>query len=97
MTTRKPVTIRQLARGILKQHSLRQQLAKAQEECAELIVAIAKYSGMARTDYNEKKVREEIADVQIMIAQLRMIFDEEKCEQELKDKIAKVAERFSIK
>ena len=50
------------------------QMGMAQEECAELIVAVNKYF---RDDsaINVTKLASEIADVEIMMAQLREIID----------------------
>jgi len=53
------------------------QLAKMVEEMAELTVAI-QHLLMGRDDA-ESAVIEEIADVSIMLGQMRLMFDEEKC------------------
>ena len=55
------------------------QLDQAQEELAELIVAISKYKRAAAKDINKDKtiidVIEEIADVRIMIKQIMLMLD----------------------
>lgn len=60
------------------------QLDQAQEELAELIVAISKYKRAAAKDKNIDKavidVIEEIADVNIMIKQVMMLLDIEEFE-----------------
>ena len=60
------------------------QLDQAQEELAELIVAISKYKRAVDKDRNTDKsvidVIEEIADVNIMIKQVMMLLDIEEFE-----------------
>ena len=60
------------------------QLDQAQEELAELIVAISKYKRAAAKDKNIDKavidIIEEIADVNIMIKQVMMLLDIEEFE-----------------
>ena len=60
------------------------QLDQAQEELAELIVAISKYKRAVDKDRNTYKsvidVIEEIADVNIMIKQVMMLLDIEEFE-----------------
>lgn len=60
------------------------QLDQAQEELAELIVAISKYKRAVDKDRNTDKVVidviEEIADVNIMIKQVMMLLDIEEFE-----------------
>ena len=60
------------------------QLDQAQEELAELIVAISKYKRAVDKDRNTDKsvidVTEEIADVNIMIKQVMMLLDIEEFE-----------------
>ncbi len=64
------------------------QLGVAQEECAELIAALSKYF---RGDVDAiPKVQEEIADVEIMLEQLRMIFDRKGIDKAKKTKIQRL-------
>lgn len=65
------------------------QVNMAIEECAELINALEKYR-RGRVTRNE--VREEIADVQIMCAQLELIFGE--CKPERMRKIDRLRGRL---
>jgi len=58
------------------------QIGVAQEECAELIQALSKY---VRNKGNLDNVAEEIADVEIMCEQLRIIFENDKRVEEWKD------------
>ena len=61
----------------IKHYGIDSQLIKMQEECGELITAISKYFIAARDDDLEiwekmtENVREEIADVNIMIQQMK--------------------------
>ena len=51
------------------------QTIKAAEELSELLVALNKWLGMSENeDYIRDNIREECADVEIMLAQLKIIF-----------------------
>lgn len=51
------------------------QTVKAAEELSELLVALNKWLGMSENeDYIRDNIREECADVEIMLAQLKIIF-----------------------
>lgn len=59
------------------------QIGITQEECAELIQALSKfkrYDGVGIIDY-ASHVAEEIADVEIMIGQMRMLFGSQKVDE----------------
>lgn len=62
------IVIADLAREVVKKYGMEKQLSMAQEECAELIVAISHYKRGRRIA--DAEVREEIADVAFMIYQL---------------------------
>ena len=68
----------------VEKYGERQLVHQAQEELAELIVAISKYKRAAAKDRNTDKavidVIEEIADVNIMIKQVMMLLDIEEFE-----------------
>lgn len=59
------------------------QLTIAIEECSELIKSISKYK---RTE-NAEKVIEEIADVEIILGQLKEMFDDDKIYHEKMQKL----------
>ncbi|MBR1830868.1 MAG: hypothetical protein IJ784_00365 [Ruminiclostridium sp.] len=65
---------RELYTKAIKTYGVREQSAVAMEECAELIRAINKYQRKSNLD-NRMNLREEIADVQIMIEQLKIMYD----------------------
>ena len=67
------------------------QLAKTQEECAELIDAIAKFL-QGRVD--EDAVVTEIADVQIMLEQLKIVFGKDAVRLEINRKIERLEQRI---
>lgn len=51
------------------------QTIKAAEELSELLVALNKWLGMSENeDYIRDNIREECADVEIMLSQLKIIF-----------------------
>lgn len=59
------------------------QMRMVQEECAELIQAVSKYIRSKESGFNN--LCEEIADVEIMLAQLRLILDKDKYIDSIKD------------
>lgn len=64
-------TYRQTCEAVLEHYGVQNQMVKCMEECGELIQALARnLSG----EHNEENVAEELADVEIMIAQMRLIF-----------------------
>ena len=64
-------TIRQTYEAALEHYGVHSQMVKCMEECGELIQALARnLSG----EHNEENVAEELADVEIMIQQMRLIF-----------------------
>lgn len=65
------IRIVDLAREVVKKYKKTKQLSMAQEECAELIVAISHYKRGRRNA--EAEIREEMADVAFMIYQLMEI------------------------
>lgn len=67
------------------------QINVAIEECAELIVALQHH---ARNKCAAKDVVSEIADVEIMITQLKMIFGDNDVENEKKIKIQRLADNL---
>lgn len=59
----------------IKHYGSKNQLAQSIEELAELIVAINKYTRYPNNIESKQHVTEEIADVLIMINQLKIIMD----------------------
>lgn len=70
----------------------RRQLLKAQEECAELIHRIAR---ALLGDIGKEEIAEEVADVEIMCAQLQVIIGQEEVDSWKIKKIARLEERIS--
>lgn len=62
------IEIRDIAREVVRKYGMEKQLSMAQEECAELIVAISHYKRGRRIA--DAEVKEEMADVAFMIYQL---------------------------
>ena len=59
----------------VKTYGCMHQTIKAAEELSELLVALNKWLGMSENeDYIRDNIREECADVEIMLAQLKIIF-----------------------
>lgn len=68
------------------------QMDLAQEECAELIEAIAHYR-RGRPDSFEKMV-EEIADVKLMVYQLEILFGQSEVDRVVNEKMIRLASRI---
>ena len=59
----------------VKTYGCMHQTVKAAEELSELLVALNKWLGMSENeDYIRDNIREECADVEIMLSQLKIIF-----------------------
>ena len=59
----------------VKTYGRMHQTIKAAEELSELLVALNKWLGMSENeDYIRDNIREECADVEIMLSQLKIIF-----------------------
>ena len=59
----------------VKTYGCMHQTIKAAEELSELLVALNKWLGMSENeDYIGDNIREECADVEIMLSQLKIIF-----------------------
>jgi NTP pyrophosphatase (non-canonical NTP hydrolase) len=68
------------------------QINMAIEECAELIVKLSK-SDRRSNGVTVEEITEEIADVEIMMAQLRIIFGDETVEKAKNKKLTRLEER----
>lgn len=59
----------------VKTYGCMHQTVKAAEELSELLVALNKWLGMSENeDYIRDNIKEECADVEIMLSQLKIIF-----------------------
>ena len=77
------------------------QLAVAQEECAELIQAISKLNRAGSSDHPGRTARaamnnlyEEVADVQIMLDQIRIMYPSKAYDMIRAQKIARLEKRM---
>lgn len=75
----------------IKEWGTSAQILMAIEECAELIVALC--HGF-RKRLEEGEVETEIADVQIMLDQLRLIFDNAEIDNQLEYKFTRLHDRI---
>lgn len=92
------MTRQQTYRAILDRFGNTMQTIVAIEEMSELQKALAKYlRGLQYHDYADvlANIREEIADVQIMLDQLRLIFDDgETIEKIIDEKLQRTVDRY---
>jgi hypothetical protein len=76
------------------------QLAKLAEECSELSAIILKHIGMklhsitSDTSEIDKKICEEMADVENLLPQLRLVFDSDYIDEIKFDKVVRTLERM---
>ena len=68
----KEIAIMQTA---LDQWGINAQVGQAIEECAELIVALQKFTNRTPQTDSKERILDEIADVEMMLAQMRIALD----------------------
>ena len=90
--TSKEQAILQLA---IDTYGVDSQIDVAVEECSELIKALMKFRRRNGSGDTERDVCEEIADVGIMIDQLRMMFDSEYIDFVREEKIKRLEQRLN--
>ena len=78
----------------LNQWGLEAQIGQAIEECAELIVALQKYINRTPQVGNTERIFDEIADVEMMLAQIRLALDidDEALKKRIEYKFSRLAE-----
>lgn len=75
----------------LEHYGVYSQMVKCMEECGELIQALARnLSGEA----NAENVAEELADVEIMLMQMRIVFSRQKAHRVMAQKLARLKMRM---
>jgi len=85
---------KQTMRKALETWGLDSQILMAIEEMAELTQALLKQHFREYKPYTKEQVIEEIADVEIMMIQMRMIYGNEEIERKIQDKIERLRTRF---
>lgn len=80
-----------VCRRAVLQYGMSRQICKAAEECAELAAAISRHFA---TEGSTAEVISEIADVEIMCVQLRMIFGADKIDTARAEKVARLHGRL---
>ena len=78
----------------LIQWGLEAQIGQAVEECAELIVALQKYVNRTPQAGSSERILDEIADVEMMLAQIRLALniDDETLRERIERKFSRLAE-----
>ena len=64
-----------IMQACLDQWGFNAQIGQAVEECAELIVALQKYVNRTPSTGMVENILDEIADVEMMLAQMRLVLD----------------------
>lgn len=92
---------RAVLKAAIDKYGQQNQLAMAQEECAELIQAISKLSRSEESDHPVRSAKaalnhlmEETADVQIMLDQIRIMFPSKAYDAIRSQKIARLEKRM---
>lgn len=75
MTIHFPSDQLKIMQQALDQWGLNAQVGQAIEECAELIVALQKHINRTPLHQNTENILDEIADVEMMLAQIRLALD----------------------
>jgi NTP pyrophosphatase (non-canonical NTP hydrolase) len=83
-----------IAEACLKRWGAKDQIRQTVEECGELIVALSKY-GRKVNGSTEKDIRDEIADVEIMCRQMRLLFDSRMIDNIKDYKLLRLVERLA--
>lgn len=76
----------------IKKWGKKEQIIQTMEECAELIKACSKYFRFGKTD----NVLEEMADVQLMLNQMIVMFGAENYRKSFNNKYNKLLKRLGI-
>ena len=81
----------------LDQWGLEAQIGQAVEECAELIVALQKYVNRTPITGGSERILDEIADVEMMLAQIRLALniDDETLRERIEHKFGRLADYLS--
>lgn len=88
---------KQLLNSILRKHGFRNQMVKTCEELSELEAALLKCYNKGPGEGRIEAVQEEIADVYIMLEQIRKQFmSREELDNWIQDKITREAERGNL-
>ena len=88
---------RELLKRIIETYGIENQMLQCIEEMGELIQAINKYrraKGSSSCIDSYKQVIEEIADVQIMIEQMRLMFDGAAVDEVIAEKLERMRGRL---
>ena len=87
----------QIMQTALDQWGLNAQVGQTVEECAELIVALQKYINRTPCSDTIDNVLDEIADVEMMLAQMRLALriDDDTLRQRIENKFEKLCKYLS--
>jgi len=88
------VKARLLYQKAISQWGYQAQLGMAVEECLELVHAIMKF--MRNDGWDAENIEEEVADVEIMMAQLRLIFNTNRITKVKRKKLRRLQRRLGI-
>ena len=82
----------------LDKWGLAAQVGQTVEECAELIVALQKHINRTSSPETVENILDEIADVEMMLAQLRLAFglDDEKLRKRIEHKFERLREYLDV-
>jgi NTP pyrophosphatase (non-canonical NTP hydrolase) len=88
----------------IEKYGVNNQMAKVQEECAELIQAISKLKRSGNSDHPGRtakaamnKLYEEVADVQIMLDQIKLMYPSNAYDTIRTEKLARLEKRMEKK
>jgi hypothetical protein len=84
-----------IGKECIRQWGIGSQIGIAIEECSELITVLAKW-GREVNGSSEHMICDEIADVEIMCKQLRLMFNSDKVDRIKQIKLERLKERLKI-
>ena len=86
-----------LMQTALDRWGLNAQVGQTVEECAELIVALQKYVNRSPQPESVDNILDEIADVEMMLAQMRLVFgiDDDMLRERIKYKFERLSQYLS--
>jgi NTP pyrophosphatase (non-canonical NTP hydrolase) len=80
--------VKEILQKAINTFGANQQIIKAMEELGELNTALARY--FTKSKSNTANINEEIADVEIMLSQLRLIFSNAEIDHHKKEKLERL-------
>lgn len=86
--------MRDIQQGILRHYGIQYQLRQMQEEASELVTAVNHFF---RQKISQDSLIDEIADVEIMIDQMRIYFGDKEIDEKKTHKLTRARDRIKVR